>query len=88
MASKQVCTHSANDLVELSVDDFGEYLRESGIDDDVAITFEQNKISGAAFLQLTEEDLKELVPLLGARLQVRQLLREAVQVRFSRRQNL
>lgn len=73
MASKQVC---ANDLVELSVDDFG----ESGIDDDVAITIEQNKISGAAFLQLTEEDLKELVPILGAWLKVRQLLREAVQV--------
>ncbi len=39
--------------MDLSVDDIGEYLRESGIDDDVAATFEQNRISGAAFIQLT-----------------------------------
>ncbi len=75
--------NSAKVLVDLSVDDIGEYLRESGIDDDVAATFEQNRISGAAFIQLTEEDLKELVPVLGVRVQVRQLLKEAVQVRFS-----
>ena len=67
-------------LEYLTIDEFAERLVEEGIEDEVVKTFEENRISGAVFLQLQEDDLKELVPVIGDRVKVRQLLREATQV--------
>ncbi len=43
-------------------------------------TFDENRVTRAAFLQLTEDDLKELVPLIGERTLVRELLKQSKQV--------
>ena len=67
-------------LEYLTIDEFAEHLVEEGIEDEVVKTFEENRFSGAVFLQLQEDDLKELVPVIGDRVKVRQLLREATQV--------
>ena len=67
-------------LEYLSVEEFAEHLVEEGIDDEVAKSFEENRISGDVFLKLQDDDLKELVPVIGSRVKVRQLLKKATQV--------
>lgn len=62
---------------ELSVNDLAEYLRERGVRSGLVDIFKTNVVNGAAFLQLTEEDLKELVPLVGERVLIRQLLKQS-----------
>lgn len=67
-------------ISQLSIEDFAEYLLDRGFDLSVVNSFEENRISGDAFLQLTDDDLKELVPLIGVRVNVRKLLQSARQV--------
>ena len=67
-------------ISQLSIEDFAEYLLDRGFNATVAKSFEENQISGAAFLNLSNDDLKELVPLIGVRLGIRELLQSARQV--------
>ena len=67
-------------VAKLSIVDFADYLEEIGLNQSVVSVFEENKISGATFLQLTDDDLRELVPVMGYRVFIRQLLRSARQV--------
>ena len=53
-----------------------EYLVEKGICSQTAAAFRKNLVTGEAFLELTGEDIKELVPLIGVRTRVRDLLKE------------
>lgn len=64
-------------LSDFSVDDLVDFLLEKGVCEDVAENFRKNRVSGTAFLKLTEEDLKELVPIIGVRTEVRDILAES-----------
>ena len=66
---------------DLSVEGMADYLLSEGVRNTLVAEFKRNLVSGAAFLQLTEEDLKELVPLIGERVLLRQLLRQCKAVR-------
>ena len=55
---------------------------EKKLDGELVQRFSKNKICGCTFLSLTEEDLKELLPVIGERVRVRQLLKEIKQVRY------
>lgn len=64
-----------------SVDDVEDLLLERGIPEDVADNFRDNCATGAAFLKLTEGDLKELVQMIGVRTMVREILHESREVK-------
>lgn len=61
-------------LADYDIDDLNDYLLEKGISVNIAEEFHHNKVCGAAFLSLTEEDLRELVPLVGVRTTIWNLL--------------
>lgn len=65
---------------ELTVNEFEEFLEDEGLSDEVVENFRRNRVTGAAFLQLTEDDLRELIPLIGQRTVVRELLKQSKQV--------
>ena len=52
-----------------------DYLLKKGITIEVASNFKKNLVTGEAFLKLTEEDLKELVGLIGVRTKIRDILK-------------
>ena len=65
------------DIIEpLSHEEFGDFLSERGLHEDAVSAFVSQRVSGAAFLKLSEDDLKELIPIIGDRILVRELLRE------------
>lgn len=50
-------------IEEMGVDEFCDYLLEQkGFRSDIVTSFNRNRISGATFLDLNDEDLKDLVP--------------------------
>ena len=49
-----------------------------GLDEEVLETFQRHKISGAVFLDVTDEYLRELVPLLGDRIRVKKAVVKAL----------
>lgn len=67
-------------FADFTVEDVEEYLEDKGISDDIVRNFRRNLVTGAAFLRLTEEDLRELVPLVGERTILRELLKQNKQV--------
>ena len=69
-------------IPQLDVEDFSANLLDRGFDATVTRAFEKNRISGAVFVKLTDDELKELVPLIGVQLGVRELLHSARQVRI------
>ena len=54
-------------FASLSVEDLQAFLLEKGIWSEIASNFVTNRVSGSAFLKLIEEDLKDLVPIIGVR---------------------
>ena len=68
---------------ELNVEEFADYLEDEGYEASVIRSFTDNRISGAAFLKLKENHLKELVPIIGVRLSISELLEKAKQVHVS-----
>lgn len=59
---------------ELSCADFCDFLLKEGFHEDIVSTFTKNRICGETFFEMTEEDIKELVPIVGDRIRVRKLL--------------
>ena len=57
------------------------FLLEKEIPGDVVDSFSRNHICGQAFLNLTEDDLKELAPLIGIRTKIRRFMKEQQKVR-------
>lgn len=75
-------------IEEMEIDEFCDYLlKEKGFHSDVVTSFNRNRISGATFLDLSEEDLKDLVPVIGDRVDVRKLLVQLKEVKSSRLYN-
>lgn len=64
-----------------SVEDIEDLLLERGIPEEVSDNFRENCVTGAAFLKLTEGDLKELVPMIGVRTIVREIIQENREVK-------
>lgn len=67
---------SYNDVSKYSVDELSSFLTsrlEGKVDapDSIALKFQENKISGLVFLTLTNEELQELIPVIGDRKQVK-----------------
>ena len=55
---------------------FSEFLVREGFHDDIVLAFSSNRVYGHTFVQLTEDDLKELLPVIGDRVRIRKLLNE------------
>lgn len=61
----------------LNCEELSEVLESQGVHGDIVAAFSNNRISGEAFLNLTEDDLKELLPIIGDRIYIRGLLQNA-----------
>ena len=73
------------EMYEMFSEDFtgnelGEYLKLKGASDEVVETFANNRVDGRTFLLLTEEDLKQLITLIGERALIRTLLKHLKEV--------
>ena len=44
----------------MGVDDFCDYLEEKGFHSDIVTSFHRNRMSGATFLELSKDDLKDM----------------------------
>lgn len=64
---------SAPVLKDLTVTDLCCYLEEAGVHEDVTRSFIQNRIDSLGFLSLTDDELKELIPVVGDRISVRRI---------------
>jgi len=62
-------------LCELNAEDFSEHLVEKGVHEDASV-IKSNRISGKIFLQLLEDDLKELILTIGDRVLIKGLMKE------------
>ena len=51
-------------IEEVGIDEFCDHLLEKEFHSDVVTSFSRNRISDATFLGLSEDDLKDLVPVL------------------------
>ena len=63
-------------LCGLNVEELSEHLVEKGVHEDVSATFKSNRIGGKVFLKLPDENLKELIPTVGEKALVKELLEE------------
>ena len=72
MAQADVAKYGCQELLD--------YLLSSGKRQEVAEAFQANMINGDAFLSLSEDDLKELLPVIGNRSLVRKLLKKLREV--------
>lgn len=60
----------------LSVHEFSELLRRKNVSDHVIENAKKNLINGELFLEMKEDDLVEIAPLLADRLILRRLIRD------------
>ena len=60
-------------LRDLNEEEFGRFLVSKGFPEEVVSTFKMQSVDGESFLDLTEDDLKELVPVIGFRSKLRRL---------------
>lgn len=78
--SREQVLKPRGELEGLDCAGFSEFLIGEGFHDDVVAAFSSNRICGHTFVQLTEDDLKELLPVIGNRVRIRKLLNELHQV--------
>lgn len=76
--------YKMEDIAAKDIDSMKSFLASKGVCEEVIDNFYVNKVSGEAFLKLTEEDLKELVPLIGTRTKIRSILEDCNKVRSCR----
>ena len=63
-------------MEKLDAQEFADFLLERGVHEDAAAAFLSNRISGENFLSISEDDLKDLLPVIGDRITVRKILQE------------
>ena len=56
---------------EMSCEDFAAYLEDNNLHEDVISNVISNRVTSSIFLDLTENDLKELAPAVGDRIALR-----------------
>jgi len=66
--------------VEWDSDDFAAFLTSEGLHDDVVTKIIDNRVTSALFIELSEDDLKELAPVIGDRMALRKVLERAKKV--------
>ena len=67
---------TAAEVSKYLVDDLCDEYLAGKVDQDVIATIRSHKITGAMFLSLDDEQLKELFPTLGDRMSVKHLLKK------------
>lgn len=65
---------------KLTVSDLVEFLEEQGISSKTLQNFNSNMVSGLALTALDDSELKELVPIIGDRAAIRNLLNKLKKV--------
>lgn len=75
-------TRVISNIRDLTCNEFSKYLTREGVHEEVIELFSLNRICGETFCDLNEEDLKELLPVVGDRVRIRRLLKEATVVWF------
>ena len=65
---------------EWDSEEFAIYLTDKGLHEDLVANVLNNRITSALFLDLTENDVKELAPAIGDRLAVGKLLNDTRKV--------
>ena len=71
-----IIQNMANEIILMSKDDLCSYLERQDLEKEAVDTIRSNRISGAAFLELTPEHLKELFPVVGDRISVNKILQK------------
>ena len=66
---------ASSNLSALSVEDLCIHLRDK-VHESALVTLEKESINGAIFSHLSDDDLKDLFPQVGARISVAMVLRE------------
>lgn len=69
-----MASYEVDRVAKMSKDDLCDYLNSKGLDPEAVDTVKQNRLSGATFLELSKEHLKELFPVVGDRIAVSKLL--------------
>ena len=64
----------------MNCSEFTEFLMNQGFHEDVVSSLSNNRVCDTSFCDLTEEDIKELLPVIGDRVHVRRLLQEVMEV--------
>ena len=54
-------------IEDFTMDELVDYFEAKGVSEGVTPNFKTNRVSGAAFLRLTEDDPRQLAPLIGER---------------------
>ena len=67
-------------LPDLPCEDFAAYLQDNGIHEDVVSNVISNRVTSCIFLDLAEDDLKEIAPAVGDRIALRKILEQARKV--------
>lgn len=69
------CGSSVNSqLSEFSMEELADFFIENGVCSEVTENFVRNHVSGKEFVKLTPDDIKELVPIVGYRTKIRDIL--------------
>jgi hypothetical protein len=71
---------ASSSVESFTVEEFGSFLSDKNVDEEIIDNFRRNKVSGASFLVLTERDINELVPSVGLRPQIRAILKDSNKV--------
>lgn len=69
------------EIQDLSCQDLGEYLIDQGIHQEVVTIFHDNRIYGESFLEMKEDDLKEMLLVISDRILIRKLLKNLQKVK-------
>lgn len=76
-------TRGRKTIATMSVEELCAFLGTAGVEKPILEKILQHKIDGSVFLQLSDDDLKELSPLLGDRIKLKRLLRpDVLEVRY------
>lgn len=68
------------DVAKYDCQQLSDYLLSSGIREEATGAFQANMINGDAFFSLLEDELKELLPVIGDRILIRNLLKKLREV--------
>lgn len=69
-----MASYEVERVAKMSREELCDYLDGKGLDPEAVDTVRQNRLSGATFLELSKEHLKELFPVVGDRIAVSKLL--------------
>lgn len=67
-------------VLEMNCSEFAEFLTDKGFHEEIVSSFSSNRVNGANFFDLTDEDLKEMLPVVGDRAHIRRLMRDLKEV--------